>query len=318
MSESSEKSNPRHYDPEGPRGILRKGPDGEGLKRWWPLAILVAVVLVASGWWVTRSPIFQARRVEVSGTAHLTRADVIRLSGIGKGTNVFWLHAAAVERRVERSPWVADATVSRSLPSTIRIEVRERSPVGEVKDGTSFVVVAADGTVLRRSATDGGLPRLLLDTTPSSSPGHLGPTAWVAGGMSPWLRTHVRSVSLTADGSVVVQLHSGVSVFYGDATAIVAKDQALAAVLRWAITGHKPLESVDVSAPLAPTARLNVYVPPVVVALPPTAQPSPSAGPSPSPSASPSPAPSQKPSSSAGRHRAIHAANRIKKHTKKG
>src|SRR5207244_5481091 len=91
--------------------------------------------------------------------------------------------------------------------------------------------------------------------------GHVRRPAWVVGAMTSWLRSRVTSVLQTSDGSVVVHLASGIPVYYGDATQVVSKDRALAAVLRWALDGHHPLESINVRAPLAPTARLQVYIP---------------------------------------------------------
>jgi cell division protein FtsQ len=319
LSANSEKSSARHYDPSGPRGLLRRGPNGQGPQRWWPISIIVVAMLVALGFWATKSPWFAARRIDVSGQSHLTRADVLRLAGVRLGANVFWLHGGDLERRLERSPWVADADVAKSLPSTIRITVHERAPVARVRDGDRFLVVAADGTVLGRARWRKDMPLLVLDPTMASSPRDLGRTAWVAGGMSPWLREHVKAIRQTSDGSIVVQLQSGVPVYYRDASSIVAKGRALAAVLRWAIAGKKPLESIDVGAPLAPTARLDIYVAPVTVSVPSETTASPSPGPSPSPSASPhaTPSPSASPSPSQRRHTAQQPAHR-KKRVRKG
>jgi len=293
---SSERSNPRHYDPQGPLGLLRRKDDGRGPARWWPIALIVAALLLASGWWITKSPVFAARRVEVTGESHLTRADVLRLAGVGRGTNLFWFHAQRAERLLRRSPWIAAAAVTRSLPSTLRIAIRERRPVGQVKlrKGKGYFVVAADGTVLAHSRTAGGFPMLTFDRTASSMLHRLGRSAWVVGAMAPWVRSRVHAVAQTSDGSIVVHLASGVPVYFGDATQVQQKDQALAAVLHWAIAGSHPLASINLQAPLAPTATLNVYVPPVVVPVAPSASPSPGASPSlgasPGPSVRPSPA----------------------------
>jgi cell division protein FtsQ len=265
---------------------LRRKPDGSGPKRWWPVSILVAVSLAGAGWWVTISPVFSARHVEITGRVHLSRADVVRLAGIGPGTNLFWFHPAAAEAGLERSRWVAAATVTRSLPSTLRIAIRERSPVAQVKENGRYLIVAADGTVLERSAVAGGLPLLAMDPTAGGVLREVGRSAWVVAAMSPWLRSRVTNVLRAADGTIVVHLASGIPVYYGDATDVLQKDEALAAVLHWALAGGHPLESIDLQAPLAPTARLNVYVPSLVV--PVTASPTPSASPSGSPSPSPS------------------------------
>src|SRR5207245_410583 len=114
---SSERSNPRHDDPDGPRGLLRRGADGSGPRRWWPIAMVAGVLLLTAGWWLTKSPVFSARHIEITGDSHLTRAEVLRIGGIGPGTNLFWFNAGVVERRLERDSWIATARVSRSLPS---------------------------------------------------------------------------------------------------------------------------------------------------------------------------------------------------------
>ena len=95
---SSERSNPRHYDPEGPLGLLRRKDDGTGPRRWL-VGVVAGLVALAGAWWITTSPVFAARHVEVTGASHLTRADVLRVAGVGPGSNLFWFHAGSVERR---------------------------------------------------------------------------------------------------------------------------------------------------------------------------------------------------------------------------
>ena len=294
---SSERSNPRHYDPEGPLGLLRRKDDGTGPRRWL-VGVVAGLVALAGAWWITTSPVFAARHVEVTGASHLTRADVLRVAGVGPGSNLFWFHAGSVERRLEHDRWIAAASVSRSLPGTLRIAIQERRAVAEVKTPRGFLVVAADGMVLAHRSVARRLPLLAPDPADPTSLRHLGPPASVAAAMNSWLRSRVVSVQQTPAGGIVVHLGSGIPVFYGDASQARQKGQALEAVLKWAFTGHRPLASIDVQAPVAPTARLSVYVPPVTVPVPSAtghASTGSKSGPgSPSPSPSPSPASSPK------------------------
>ena len=73
-------------------------------------------------------PIFGARVVRVEGEERLAPRQVMRLAGIERGTNVVHLDTSVAESRLEAEPWVLDATVARSFPSTITISVRERIP----------------------------------------------------------------------------------------------------------------------------------------------------------------------------------------------
>ncbi|MFN2543121.1 MAG: cell division protein FtsQ/DivIB [Actinomycetota bacterium] len=310
-----DRASARHYDAGGPSGVLRRGPNGEGPKRFWPVTVLVAAVVVVLLWSLSNSALFHARTIDISGAARLSRADVLHIAGIDGGTNVLWMHTGDLEARLERSRWVADARVSRSLPSTVRIAIRERAAIAELRTEAGFLLVAADGTVLDRSPLDQGLPRLVLDPADPAAHTDVGPIAWVAGAMSPWLRHHVRAVSRTSEGNVVVHLDSGIPAYYGEPTSIVAKGRALAAVLRWAIQGQQDLRFIDVAAPLAPTARLDIDLTPVTVPVPgasatPSPGATPTATPTPSPSASPSPSPKASTSPSPA------AATTHTKHTK--
>src|SRR5205814_2218861 len=118
------------------------------------------------------------------------------------------------------------------------------------------IVLATDGTVLARARHSRGLPWLTFDRTTVPVTRRVGPSAWVVGAMPKWVRSRVHSVAQTAGGSIVVHLASGVPVYFGDATEVQQKDQSLAAVLHWAIAGGHPLDSINVQAPLVPTATL--------------------------------------------------------------
>ena len=195
------------------------------------------------------SPVFHARTIEVTGASHVSRSQVLRLAGLASGMNVLWLDTGAAARRLQTDRWIAAASVTRSLPSTVRISVTERTPAAEVQVGSHWALVAADGTVLDRVSADPGLPVL---QTALGNHHLLGPPASVVGGMTPWLRSRVSSVVPNRDGSLVVELSSGVHVLYGDASDVGVKDQALAGILRWMSGSDAAIGYIDLRAPLAP------------------------------------------------------------------
>src|SRR6266446_2882064 len=128
-----------------------------GLSRRARIAIAAAVpvVLMAVAVTAVHSPIFESDAIRVTGTSHLTQEKVVRIAGLANGTNVFFLNTGAIASRLERQPWIAQATVTRSLPSTVVIAIRERAAVGAMGDGGSYDLVAADGTVLRTAPDPG-------------------------------------------------------------------------------------------------------------------------------------------------------------------
>ncbi len=223
-------------------------PARRRVSRWLSVPLGVAV-LGAGAWGVATSPLFRARTIEVAGASHFDRAQVLRLAGVAPGTNVLWLHTGDLERRLEANRWIASATVRRSLPSSLRITVTERTPAAEVKVGTRWALVAADGTVLDRVVADPGLPALAASVGDRRA---LAGSAAVVGAMTPWLRAKVGSVVPAPDGTVVLELSSGIRVLFGAPTDVDVKDQALAGILRWALDTDSAVGYVDLRAPLAP------------------------------------------------------------------
>jgi cell division protein FtsQ len=209
------------------------------------------VALGAIGDGLVHSSIVETHDVKVSGLSEMTVERVLKIGGLGGTVNVFFLDAGAIERRLESDPWVANATVQRRLPHTVTISIHERVPVAAVGNGSGFDAVAADGTVLRSGPSQRGLPLIQAASTSDRVA-----AAAVAGAMPVALRALTREIDVNPGREVSVQLRSGVIVTYGSPDDPTAKAQAFAAVLRWAGDQGVEVDTIDVSVPTAPTARL--------------------------------------------------------------
>jgi cell division protein FtsQ len=216
----------------------------------------VAGALALGAWWATHSSIFDAKHVRVAGVSHLARSDVLEAAGVGPGTNLFWADPAAIEHAAESDPWVAEAKVTRSLPSTIRIAVTERRPASTVVVGSTWFLVAADGTVLGPARHRPDLPVLpaVQSLRVGSRPAALATAAEVAGSMSPWLRSRVVTVDPGEGGWVQLGMDDGVRVLFGPPTDAEAKAQALTGILQWAADRNRRLATIDVRSPVSPAA----------------------------------------------------------------
>ena len=124
------------------------------------LAAAVAVVALVGGLVATHTSVFAADAIHVRGIHHLTKSQILRSSGLERGVNVFYLDAGAVEDRIERDPWVGEATVTKDLPSTLILTIEERFAVAVVNDGTVERLVADDGALLDVGAPS-TLPRIV-------------------------------------------------------------------------------------------------------------------------------------------------------------
>lgn len=90
------------------------------------------VALFAS--WGAYSRVMAAERlkvahIEVRGGRFLSEGEVRDLLGPALGENILALDIAQLTQRLRSSPWVAEATVARQLPDTLRVQVKERAPL---------------------------------------------------------------------------------------------------------------------------------------------------------------------------------------------
>ena len=108
--------------------------------KWYALAkrtLYWAVVAAAGGYAAAHAPALAARthmlRVDgilVHGNQRLSEGDVLAvLTGL-RGESLLWTDLNRWRRRLLASPWVRDAELRRSLPSTIDVAIAEREPIG--------------------------------------------------------------------------------------------------------------------------------------------------------------------------------------------
>jgi cell division septal protein FtsQ len=134
------------------------------------------------------------------------------------------------------------------------LRVVERPPVMVAEDGGRQVAVAADGTVLPGVAVPSGakLPAFSVSSIPATGllSGQDLREALVLGAAPAALRSEIAGVSFRATRGITVDLHGGIQVRFGSATAAPTKWAAAAAVL--ADRHLASLAYVDVRVPKRP------------------------------------------------------------------
>ncbi len=98
---------------------------------------------------VTASSFFELRRVDVRGIDRTSREDIERVvRGEVAKPGVWNADLAEAKVKLEKFPFVKSVSVSRSLPSGIRVDVVERVPVAAVQLKAGVFLVDAEGNVL--------------------------------------------------------------------------------------------------------------------------------------------------------------------------
>ncbi|WP_344302373.1 cell division protein FtsQ/DivIB [Nocardioides bigeumensis] len=215
---------------------------------WKPvLAVVLVLALVVGGvWLVFFSRYLSVQSVQVTGTGLLTADDVRHAARVAQDEPLARVDVAAVERRVESLAPVADATVTRQWPDSVRISITERVAIAVVDIGTRIRGMDADGVVFRDfPRAPRNLP--LVRTSGSTGGEALREAALVVSALPPALARRVEHLQVVTVDQITLVLRDGREVLWGSAAESDAKAEVLVALLK------EQAKSYDVSVPGAPT-----------------------------------------------------------------
>lgn len=95
--------------------------------------VLAGRLLLVSGYFAVTS-------VRVENQQRLQQDEVLALSDIEQGSNIFDLDLDMIGRKIEENPWVASAQVERVFPDEVVIRLEERQPQAIVHLGYLYYV----------------------------------------------------------------------------------------------------------------------------------------------------------------------------------
>ena len=106
------------------------------------IAIGAAVVL-------SITVLFRIDTIQVTGQSRYTEQEIVQMSGIEVGENLFLADTATAKQQIEEKlPYIGRAKVSRRLPAKILITVEEAEISGAVEYGGGYAIVSPEGKVL--------------------------------------------------------------------------------------------------------------------------------------------------------------------------
>ena len=105
------------------------------------LAVLVLGGLGGGVWYVLHhSSIFVVRKIKVSNNHAYSSEEVIEMTGLETGGNIFALDPAEARACLLRNVDFRDVSVQRLFPDTIRVDVMEREPRARVRFGHLYTI----------------------------------------------------------------------------------------------------------------------------------------------------------------------------------
>ncbi len=116
--------------------------------RYGLAAIVLAYAVYRGAAVVAHARVLQIDRIVVSGNERLSKGEVLAVLNGLRGDSLLWTDLDAWRRRLLASPWVRDAALRRSLPSTVEVVVSERQPVAIGRLNGDMYLVDDRGVVI--------------------------------------------------------------------------------------------------------------------------------------------------------------------------
>lgn len=218
------------------------------------IAVIAAVIVGAVVWF---TPLTSIKNVEVNGVVHANAEELQKASGIEAGQNLAKLDSAGAAKKVAEQPWVRRATVSRSWPSTAKIDITEYSSVLFMRatdgdhlfdaEGNEFLTAPApEGTVELVEA-----PRVDQPTNGKidPEPEALNAALKTAAALSEQLRAEVAQIKAPSATEISLKMKNGKAFFIGSTDNLQQKVRAVE------LLKDREENNWNLSNPLQPTVQ---------------------------------------------------------------
>ena len=105
------------------------------------LASFVGVVYIGT-------EMFQVKTIVVTGNQQVGYGEIVKMSGISLGQNIFKIDRAVIEERIETNPYLDVLSVNFKYPDEVIINIKERTPAAVIPYLGSYIVINDEGYVL--------------------------------------------------------------------------------------------------------------------------------------------------------------------------
>lgn len=204
---------------------------------------MIGGVLIAAAIIVLYTPwlgLFNLREIVVEGNHHLSKEEIIYVSGLRVGSSLLRTPVRHALDEVSNLPWVKGVFIRRVYPHTAEIIVRERAPIALLSDpeGENSQLVVGEGGVIVQRASEVASPILsirgghLTGADPGARLTDPGVTAALELLHQRGLNTGSFHLADFSDPSaVMLYTEDGLEVALGPVDGIVARVDELAALL---------------------------------------------------------------------------------------
>lgn len=104
------------------------------------LLLLLSAIFISGYATVTHSTYFRTASIQVTGNQRISRAEILKQTAVREGDNLLAINLHVAHERLLAHPWISSARISRDIPGSITIEVKEHTPLAVLDMGRKFLL----------------------------------------------------------------------------------------------------------------------------------------------------------------------------------
>lgn len=123
--------------------VRKKHKKHHYLLKFFSACVLITLLIL-----FMKSSYFNINKITVEGIVNFSEEQIVEMSGLKKGQNLFEIKAGKAEEAIEADPHIQKATIKRDLPKGLVITIEERLPAAQLKYEEQYIAIDADGFIL--------------------------------------------------------------------------------------------------------------------------------------------------------------------------
>jgi cell division protein FtsQ len=120
---------------------------------WSAAGVALAGTCYAAGHYLYTSKqmaLLRPEQITLTGANYVSRGNVMEIFRPDRTLSVLRIPLDTRRHQLEMIPWVEHATVMRALPNRVEIEIKERTPIAFLQQGSGMALVDVHGVILDR------------------------------------------------------------------------------------------------------------------------------------------------------------------------
>jgi cell division protein FtsQ len=229
----------------------------------WLFLLFLAIL---SGYYFLNSAFFALQQIEVRGNNAVSKETIVEQSGLAPGVNLFKIDTKAVSNKIQMLPSVKKVEVKRRLPSTLLLQITERTPIALVVSPDGFLQIDDEGVYIKKVQDFKDLHLPVVSGVPLEN--NLGPGSRLSKpGLSAALRLiqmmdkvlkeNVTEIIAPSPQTITLKTLQGVEIRFGEPEEMERKVKIIEELLlqNGAIINNQTVEYIDLRYNTAPVIK---------------------------------------------------------------